>query len=203
VSQLSILTKEECVPVFVARPTAGVDSQVSPMRDPLAKVPHNEGTTVNPQIVRLQNEKESCPVGSEIICECAREAGLDCFPNDLTRMLYLASLRDCNSGRYLHPTLSTRIGTKIADEGLRACHVQVFCRLLTVPISEYVSQLEEYIRYTRTEKTTVLHTWQSLQAYRATPPVLGSYLYRELFCLNVESALMVLKTQSEVMPSRN
>lgn len=193
----------EAIPVFVARPTAGVEFHVSPMPDPPAKAPRNQGTSVHPEIARLQSEKDFCPVGSEIICECGREAGLDCFPNDLTRMLYLASLRDCNSGRYLHPTLSMRIGTEIADEGLRACHVQVFCRLLALPISAYVSQLEEYIRYTRTEKTTVLHTWQSLQAYRATPPIVGSRLYRELFCLNVESALMVLQTQSEVIPPRN
>lgn len=173
------------------------------MPDPLAKDLYNPSTSVYAEIARLQSEKNACSLGSDIICECAGESGLDCFPNDLTRVLYLASLRDCNSGRYLHPTLSMRIGTEIADEGLRACHVQVFYRLLTLPISEYVSQLEEYIRYTRTEKTTVLHTWQSLQAYRATPPVLGSHLYRELFCLNVESALMVLQTQSEIIPSRH
>ena len=168
------------------------------MSNPMAKVPTTQSTSVYPEIAsRLQREQHSFSLGSEIIGECAREAGLECFPNDLTRMLYLASLRDCNSGRYLHPTLSTRIGIEIADEGLRCCHVQVFCRLLALPISGYVSQLEEYIRYTRTEKMTVLQNWQSLQAYRATPPVLASHLYRELFCLNMESALMILQTQSD------
>lgn len=131
-------------------------------------------------------------VTAEIVEECVRESGLDFLPNDLTRMLYLASLRDCNSGRYLHPTLSERLGTDMADEGLRECHVQTFRRLLVIPISEYVTQIEEYIRYTRMARTEVLQTWQSLQAYRATTPVVAVPLYRQLFCFNVEVALMVL-----------
>lgn len=129
----------------------------------------------------------------EIVEECIRQSGLDFLPNDLTRLLYLASLRDCNSGRYLHPSLSERLGTDIADKGLRECHVQTFRRLLVIPISEYVTQVEEYIRYTRMARTEVLQTWQSLQAYRATTPVLVLPLYREIFCFNVEAALMVLR----------
>jgi hypothetical protein len=165
------------------------------MADPVGNVPR-QNASIYPKVAPIEAAKGGLSVGTEIKDECAREAGLDTLPNDLTRMLYLASLRDCNSGCYLHPTLSARIGTQIADEGLRACHVQIFWRLLTLSISGYVSQLEEYIRYTRTERTTVLHTWQSLQAYRATAPILRSSLYRELFCVNVEAALMVLKSQS-------
>jgi hypothetical protein len=132
---------------------------------------------------------------ADVVDDVAREAGLNTFPNDLTRMLYLASLRDCNSGGYLHPQLSPRIGTEVADQALGACHDQVFQRLLTTPISEYVVQLEEYIRYTKAERRTVLNTWQSLQAYRATVPVLVPPVYCDLFCLNIELALTILKRQ--------
>jgi hypothetical protein len=136
------------------------------------------------------------PSASSLLEQCAREAELDCFPNDLTRLLYLASLRDCNSGRYLHPTVSAHIGSEMASEGLRGLHVQVFWRLLALPVSGFVSQLQEYIRYTRTEPATVLETWQSLEAYRATTPVLGTAFYRNLFCLNIETALRILATQA-------
>jgi hypothetical protein len=130
---------------------------------------------------------------AEIVEECVRDSGIDFLPNDLTRMLYLASLRDCNSGRYLHPTLSECLGIDVADEGLRECHIQTFRRLVAIPISEYVTQVEEYIRYTRMARTAVLQTWQSLQAYRATTPVLALPLYREIFCFKIEVALMVLR----------
>ena len=76
---------------------------------------------------------------------------LETLPNDLTRMIYLASLRDCNSGMYLHPELSHQRGVHAADGALRACHEQVFRRLLTTRLAEYVNQLQEYIRYTRGE----------------------------------------------------
>lgn len=123
----------------------------------------------------------------------AHDIGLDDFPNDLTRMLYLASLRDCNSGLYLHPQLSQRIGVEESNQVLTACHNEVFGRLLTVPLSGYVLQMEEYIRYARTDRSTMLKTWQSLQAYRSTIPVAASSLSSELFCLNIELALTILR----------
>lgn len=157
---------------------------------------HDRGATGSGSPIRPSSDALHPTYGCELIVECRQEAGLDFLPNDLTRLLYLASLRDCNSGHYLHPTLSQRLGIEMADEGLRACHLEIFWRLLAIPPSGYVSQLEEYIRYTRTEKAAVLHTWQSLEAYRATIPVLATQLYRDLFCCNVEAALLVLKRQS-------
>lgn len=85
------------------------------------------------------------------------------------------------------------MGTEVADHALCACHDQVFRRLLMTPISGYVVQLEEYIRYTRADRSTVLNTWQSLRAYRATVPVLAAPVYCEIFFLNIELALTILK----------
>src|SRR5579872_5370050 len=124
---------------------------------------------------------------------CSQELALNDLPNDLTRMLFLASLRDCNSGRYLHPQLSQRVGVEEADRALGVCHQQIFRNLLNTPASGYALQLEEYIRYTRADRSVVLDTWQSLQAYRSTVPVHASELYCELFCLNIELALTILK----------
>lgn len=132
----------------------------------------------------------------EFLDSCERRTQLDKLPNDLTRMLYLASLRDCNSGRYLHPELSPSIGVENAHQALTACHERVFNRLLTAPVSQYIVQLEEYIRYTRTEKSIVLATWQSIEAYRATVPVSAIAIYRDLFCLNIEIALLILNGNS-------
>jgi hypothetical protein len=123
---------------------------------------------------------------------CNQELALENFPNDLTRMLYLASLRDCNSGRYLHPELSPSLGIEEADHALSVCHDQIFRRLLKTPVREYALQLEEYIRYTRAERSVVLATWRSLQAYRSTVPVHSLPVYADLFCLNIELALTIL-----------
>lgn len=87
------------------------------------------------------------------------------------------------------------MGVQVANQALLACHDQVFRRLLAVPVSGYVHQLDEYIRYTRMERAVVLKTWQSLQAYRATLPLPALSLYSELFCLNVEAALLILRPE--------
>lgn len=117
-------------------------------------------------------------------------------------MLYLASLRDCNSGRYLHPELSTSVGIEYAHQALSACHERVFRRMLTTPLLQYVIQLEEYIRYTRTEKSIVLRTWQSIEAYRATVPMGALSINRDLFVLNVEVALLILNGSSSIPKSQ-
>jgi hypothetical protein len=59
-----------------------------------------------------------------------------------------------------------------------------------------VAQLHEYIRYTRGEILTVLKTWKSLQAYRATVPVSAVATSTELYFLNVAIALEVVDRQT-------
>ncbi len=132
------------------------------------------------------------------------ESVLRTLPNDLTRMIYLASLRDCNSGLYLHPELSRQRVFSAADRALRACHEQVFRRLLTTRLPDYVSQLQEYIRYTRGETITMLNTWRSLQAYRATVPVGTASISAELFFLNISVALEILgQRMPELQPQQS
>ncbi len=124
------------------------------------------------------------------------------MPNDLTRMIYLASLRDCNSGLYLHPELSQQRGVHAADGALRQCHEQVFRRLLSTRLAEYVNQLHEYIRYTRGEILTTLKTWKSLQAYRATVPVSALATSAELYFINLAIALEVVgRETTQIEPS--
>ena len=61
--------------------------------------------------------------------------------------------------------------------------------VLHTRLQEYVRQLHEYIRYGRGENITMLNTWKSLQAYRATVPVGAQALSVELFSLNLGIAL--------------
>ena len=149
-------------------------------------------TGVNAVSDQLSPIRRTDAAVSAAIQMCNQELALENFPNDLTRMLYLASLRDCNSGRYLHPELSPSIGIEEADHALSVCHDQIFRRLLKAPIREYALQLEEYIRYTRAERSVVLATWRSLQAYRSTVPVNSLPVYADFFCLNIELALTIL-----------
>ena len=46
--------------------------------------------------------------GHDSLAAYISQTVLQALPNDLTRNIYLASLRDCNSGMYLHPELAHR-----------------------------------------------------------------------------------------------
>lgn len=131
----------------------------------------------------------------------ACEAILGPLPNDFTRVIYLASIRDYNSGTYRHPVLSRQYEATVADRGFKICHQEVFARLLANPISKYVEQLEGYIRYSRAERRLLIATWKSLAAYKAAIPSQAPARACELFFLNVGTALAILQLPLQDVPN--
>ena len=132
------------------------------------------------------------PCGIDAVIRHVRELILADLPNDLTKLVYLASLRDCNTGHYFHPQISQQNDPTSASRALRLCHEEVFARLMATPLSEYVVQLGGYICYTHADEARVIDTWKSLPAYRATVPLKVAALDAEFFFASVEAALIVL-----------
>ena len=118
---------------------------------------------------------------------------LQTLPNDLTKLIYLASIRDYNTGTYLHPTLSRLYDVKFADQVLRFCHEEVFGRIVVTSIRQCVAQMQRYIQFTGAGQTEVIATWKSLQAYKSTVPTTADPLSVEVFSLNIDAALLVLE----------
>ena len=48
------------------------------------------------------------------------------LPNDLSRLIFLATLRDNNSGHYYHPEVAQRFSAEVADRAMLACHHQIY-----------------------------------------------------------------------------
>ena len=133
------------------------------------------------------------PVVDEFAWRASAEV-LSPLPNDLTRLIYLASIRDCNSAIYRHPQLSRQLNAMAAHRAFDLWHEEVFRRLLTQSIRNYVEQLEGYLRYSRVDRSQFIRTWKSLQAYKAAIPLRVPRRAAEIFFLNVETALAVLET---------
>ena len=114
------------------------------------------------------------------------------LPNDLTRLIYLTSIRDYNSGFYRHPTLSRQFDASVAHRVFEVWHQQVFARMLANPISKYVEQLEGYIAYSRAERDLFIKSWTLLEAYKAAIPLQVPKRVSEVFFLNVKTALAIL-----------
>lgn len=131
----------------------------------------------------------------DTVARSANQLILADLPNDLTKLVYLASLRDCNTGHYFHPQLSQQSDSSTASHALRLCHEEVFARLTTMPLSEYAAQLAGYISYSQADKAQVIATWKALQAYRATVPLAASELDADFFFASIEAALEILEAQ--------
>jgi hypothetical protein len=115
------------------------------------------------------------------------------FPNDLARLIYLASVRDYNTGFYFHPELSRSHSVELLDRSFRRHHERIFSELLEAPVRSYVDQLALYISYAGVTREELIRTWKGLEAYKSTIPLQADKVMVELFCLNILSALCVLE----------
>ena len=152
-------------------------------------------TTGKTRAMHDSNQFESAPreatAGSQVWA--MGEEILSSLPNDLTRLIYLTSIRDSNSGTYRHHVLSREFDPMEAHSVLEAWHQQVFARLITSPVPKFVEELEGYLRYSRAERERFITAWKTLQVYRAAIPLQAPRRAREIFFLNVATALNILE----------
>lgn len=106
------------------------------------------------------------------------------------RLVYLFSLRDPSSGRYLHERLSAIYGPERVDEVLASCHEEVFERLLEMPLN---SQREDLRRHLSSLPGSFEENANRCRQISASwmPPNSPIYL-KELFCSNLSALLELL-----------
>ena len=113
----------------------------------------------------------------------------------LTRLVYLSSTRDYNTGEYQHAGLADRFGAATAEMALERCHEAVFEEVLSLNLAELVQELTRYIETTGAERDKVLDAWRRLQAYRLLVPARCDELSADLFASNVKIALEALRIE--------
>ena len=115
------------------------------------------------------------------------------MPGRFRRMIYLASLRDYNTGRYHHYGLETRYPEAAVDAALRRCHLQTFEALLAMSLQEQTEDLLTFFEALREEPTRLVEAWEQLKAYQILPPEEALPLARTLFDENIEIMLKLLR----------
>jgi len=112
---------------------------------------------------------------------------------DLNRMIYLASTRDYNSGRYHHAGLEATFGYEAVKQALETAHQDIFWKLTRSSLEQLVGELEVYIRSSGESPEELLRTWRTLQPYRVAIPLEVDALAAQLLLSNLKLGLEVLQ----------
>lgn len=110
-----------------------------------------------------------------------------------SQLVYLASLRDYNTGRYHHYGLESLYSAKAIDEALHRCHVRVFEELVALPLKEQTEDLLNFFESLKEDKARLVVVWKRLRSYQILPPEDCHPLAQELFDKNIEIILRILR----------
>lgn len=127
---------------------------------------------------------------------------LNSLSGDLSRLIYLASTRDYNTGKYYHDGLAVRFSPTIANQALAACHQETFEHLVELPLEQLVYEVEDYAKSNSSEKDELVTMWLTLEPFRIVIPVASDPISTQLFCSNVRIALAILDSRAR-NPQRN
>ncbi|MGB8061796.1 MAG: hypothetical protein WCF26_07865, partial [Candidatus Sulfotelmatobacter sp.] len=108
------------------------------------------------------------------------------LPNDLSRLIFLATLRDNNSGHYFHPDLARRFSERVADRAMLACHQRIYKQVVALSIEDLTDQLDVYVTTVPAPRERIIESWTKLKAYRATIPIDTDPISAEIFFMKVE-----------------
>ncbi|HXG33353.1 MAG TPA: hypothetical protein VNJ11_08310 [Bryobacteraceae bacterium] len=120
------------------------------------------------------------------------------IPSLFGRLVYLASLRDQNTGRYEHHGLAQLFGEDVADEALRESHAATFHDWLCYTLEQQKTDLDLYLAGLDTDKRTLLDTWIRLAPYRTLVPASARDVERKLYLADLETLLELLKNEYDV-----
>jgi hypothetical protein len=113
------------------------------------------------------------------------------IPTRYGRLVYLASLRDQNSGIYRHHGLSTAFGREESMRALEESHEQVFREWLGLPLPEKHSDLGEYLSSLEDPVETAVQYWLKSGIHRSWPPPGATEPEKDFFYQDLE---VLLKT---------
>ena len=115
------------------------------------------------------------------------------IPTLFGRLVYLALLRDPNTGQYQHFGFALRFGDKEVDRTIRRSHTNVFTDWLCYSLEQQRKDLEDYLDSVEGDRQSILTTWTEWPPYMSWIPAQSRPADRELFRSDLEIVLELIK----------
>ncbi|MBX5495255.1 MAG: hypothetical protein IRZ15_07955 [Bryobacteraceae bacterium] len=110
-------------------------------------------------------------------------------------MVYLAGLRNPNTGQYEHHGFAARFGDEEAHRVLRDSHRETFEAWLSLPLKEQRADLQVYLHNLETDRRTVIEAWLRLRSYRTIFPADAHDAEIQLHVANLDALLELLRNE--------
>jgi hypothetical protein len=115
------------------------------------------------------------------------------IPSVFGRLVYLASLRNPNSGLYEHHGLGLVFGEDEANKALKNSHNAVFAEWLSFNIEQQKADLDLYISGLFEDRRVVVETWIRLAPYKNLLPTGVRLTEKRLYLADFAALLDLLK----------
>ena len=95
---------------------------------------------------------------------------LDSLPSPFARLVFLASIRDLYTGRYLHEGWGTIASPEEVHEALRTAHREVFTSVVGLSLVELCGGLKEHFASLGRPEHRTAKLWIEIEPYRGMIP---------------------------------
>jgi len=145
-------------------------------------------------VLRGKEIMTSLPISEtfDVALQDLRTRTLGRLQGDFARLVYLASTRNYNTGRYEHDGLSFRYSMPVAERVLATAHREVFLSLALRSLEALTDEVQQYVRFESDSPEELLKLWTDLQAYRILVPSQDDPLIVKIFLSNLSAALAIV-----------
>ena len=134
---------------------------------------------------------------SRRVTEDFTSRSLAAIPSDFGKLHYISSLRDLQTGRYLHEGLTFIYSEASVQEALSNCHEELFSRILETPLEEQEADWRMCFSPARDQDWTPEDTGRVDSPSNLAPDGLPGYL-TDLFCSNLQAIRAVISSEHAI-----
>ncbi len=120
------------------------------------------------------------------------EKSLSHISSPLGKLVFLSSLRDPYTGRYLHEGWVGTASPEEVHEAIREMHVHSFNELLDLDLSTLCAELKQHFESLEGAPHQVAELWLETELFREMVPARRSPVERDFFISQVRTALRAI-----------